>query len=138
MKKILASDKVYIRQSKIINAGRGVYAKFDIKKEEIIEKCPVIEIPEGDVSNLKSSILVTYFYYFGKNKDRLMLALGFGSIYNHSYKPNAMYRLNHEEFTIDFIALSDIKKDDEITVNYKGKDIKNSNPLWFETTAPAK
>lgn len=133
MKRISASEKVYISQSKILNAGRGVFAELNIKKGEIIEKCPVIEVPESDVSNLRSSILVTYFYYFGKNKDRLMLALGFGSIYNHSYNPNAVYKQNLSEDTIDFIALKDIKKGSEITVNYKGESLTNNNPLWFET-----
>ena len=132
MKKLLTSDKVYIRQSRILNAGRGVYARRDIKKDEIIEKCPVIEVPKHDVSNLRESILVTYFFYFGKNKERLAIALGFGSIYNHTYEPNATYKIKHREKTIDFIALSDINKDDEITVNYNYGNPKDKSPLWFE------
>lgn len=142
MKKLLASGKVYISKSGILNAGRGVYARRNIKKGEIIERCPVIEIPKADVANLKDSLLVTYFFYFGKNKERLAIALGFGSIYNHAYKPNATYKINgvcsfgikQREKVIDFIALDDIKKDNEITFNYSNygnlKDKKN--PLWFE------
>jgi len=95
MKKLSASDNIYISKSKILNAGRGVYARRDIKKNEIIEKCPLIEAPKHDMANLKESILVTYFFYFGKNKERLAVALGFGSIYNHSYKPNARYKIKH-------------------------------------------
>jgi SET domain-containing protein len=132
MKKLLTSDKVYIRKSGILNAGRGVYARRDIKKNEIIEKCPVIEVPKHDLANLRESILVTYFYYFGKNKQQLLIALGFGSIYNHAYKANATYKISHIEKTIDFIALKDINKDDEITVNYRYPNPKNKNPLWFE------
>ena len=137
MKKLLTSDKIYIAKSKIRNAGRGVYAGRDIKKGEIIEKCPVIEVPKHDVSNLRESILVTYFFYFGKNKDRLVVALGFGSIYNHAYEPNARYELGRTEKTLDFIALKNIKKDDEITVNYNPNP-KNKSPLWFEAAAPPK
>ena len=86
------------------------------------------------MSNLKESILVTYFFYFGKNKNRLVIALGFGSIYNHAYKPNARYKIRHTEKTIDFISLSNIKKDSEITFNYSsGSDKKDKkSPLWFE------
>jgi SET domain-containing protein len=131
MKKILTSDKIYISQSRILNAGRGVYARRDIKKAEIIEKCPIIEVPKHDMSNLKESILVTYFYFFGKKKEQLLIALGFGSIYNHAYIPNAIYKIKPAEKTIDFIALNDIKKDDEITVNYN-TNLKNKSPLWFE------
>ncbi len=146
-KKLLASSKVYISKSGILNAGRGVYARRDIKKGEIIERCPVVEVPKDDVSNLKDSILVTYFFYFGKNKERLAIALGFGSLYNHSYEPNATYKIKPRENAIDFIALEDIKKDCEITVNYNHGNQKdkrslrlrlkrslsaNKSPLWFE------
>jgi len=133
MKKLLASDKVYICKSKISNAGRGVYARCDIKKGEIIERCPIIEVPKNDTSKLKESILVTYFFYFGKNKERLAVALGFGSIYNHSYKPNATYKIKPSQKIIDFIALDNIKKNDEITFNYNhGNQKGKKNPLWFE------
>ena|SRR3989338_8076096 len=132
MVKLYTSKKIYISKSKIKKAGRGVFAARDIKKDEIIEKCPVIEVPKHDVSNLRESILVTYFFYFGKNKERLAIALGFGSIYNHTYEPNATYKIKHREKTIDFIALSDINKDDEITVNYNYGNPKDKSPLWFE------
>lgn len=132
MKKISTSDKVYVKQSKIPNAGRGVYAKRDVKKNEIIEKCPIIDISKHDMANLSESFLVTYFFYFGKNKEKLAVALGFGSIYNHTYTPNAKYKIKQKERTIDFVALKDIKKDDEITFNYKYGNPKNKTPLWFE------
>lgn len=75
MNKLITSDKIYIGPSKIANAGRGVFARRDIKKGEIIETCPIIEIPKYDMSNLRESILVTYFFYFGKNKEQLVIAL---------------------------------------------------------------
>ena len=133
MKKLVTSDKVYIGKSKIVGAGRGVFAGRNIKKGELIEKCPIIEIPKHDFSSLRESVLVTYFFYFGKKKERLVVALGFGSIYNHSYKPNATYKIRHGEKIIDFIALDDIKKDKEITFDYSSGDLKNKkSPLWFE------
>jgi SET domain-containing protein len=134
MKKLLTSDKIYVSKSRILNAGRGVYARCDIKKGEIIERCPIIEISKHDTSNLKESMLVTYFFYFGKNKERVAIALGFGSIYNHTDKPNTTYKIKSREKVIDFIALTDIKKNEELTFNYYNssnpKDKKN--PLWFE------
>ena len=138
MKKLLTSDRVYIGKSKIINAGRGVFAREDIKKNEIIERCPIIEVSKYDTSNLKESFLVTYFFYFGKNKERLVIVLGFGSIYNHSYKPNAKFKMKHKEKIVDFIALSDIKKDDEITFNYYNSGKAQKSPLWFEVDFPSK
>jgi SET domain-containing protein len=138
MKKLLTSDKIYISKSSLLNAGRGVYARCNIKKYEIIERCPVIEVAKYDTSNLGESILVTYFFYFGRRKERSAIALGFGSIYNHSYEPNATYKIKITEKMIDFVAVKDIKKDSEITVNYNFGNPKDKNPLWFEVGLPSK
>ncbi len=112
-------------------AGRGVFARVAIQKGEIIERCPVIEIPTHEASRIEESIMVTYLYFLGKHKERPMLALGFGSLYNHSYKPNAMYREKYKEHTIDFVALRSIEKNEEITVNYAPENTENTSPLWF-------
>jgi SET domain-containing protein len=136
MQKLPASNKIYISQSKMPTAGRGVFAGVDIKKGEIIERCPVIEVPKNDTSNLKESILVTYFFYFGRSKERLAIALGFGSIYDHSYKPNAIYKIKDKEGLIKFIALKNIKKDEEITFNYNHGNPKDKTPLWFDVSTP--
>jgi len=145
MQRLLASDKVYISQSKIPNAQRGVFAGVDIKKGETIERCPIIEVSKHDTANLNESLLVTYFLYFGRNKERLAVMLGFGSLYNHSYHPNATFKIKIKEKLVDFIALKNIKKDEEITFNYNHgsskdketlndkKTSNNKRRLWFES-----
>lgn len=115
------------------DAGRGVFARVAFKKDDLIETCPVIPIPEHEVEALSHSILINYVYFFGKKKERIALALGFGSIYNHTTTPNAKYRENEKEQAISFIALRDIQKDEEITVNYVQGKQKNKKPLWFTT-----
>lgn len=132
MQKSPTAEKIYIKLSGIPNSGRGVYAKLDIKKGEIIEKCPIIEIPKHDTANLTESILITYFFYFGANRQRQAIALGFGSLYNHTRKSNAVYKIRPVGNRIDFIALKDIKKNDEITINYSHGPQKDKSPLWFE------
>jgi len=132
MDKLLSSDKIYVSQSKMIKAGRGVFAGVDIKKNEIIERCPIIEISKHDTFNLGETILVTYLFFFGKNKEKSGIALGFGSIYNHSYSPNALYKIKDKEGLIDFISLKDIKKDEEITINYNHGKPNDKSPLWFD------
>jgi len=131
MKKIPASNCIYVGTSKITKAGRGVFAGRNIKKGEIIERCPIIEIPRNDAALLNKSIFVTYFFYFGKDKERMAIALGFGSIYNHSYSPNAKFKIIQKEGLIEFVAIKNIKKDDEITFNYRNGSPPKS-PLWFE------
>lgn len=129
MNKLISSNKIYISKSRIANGQRGVFARVDIKKGEIIETCPVIEFSD-DLSNLNQSDLITYTYFFGKNKDKSTIILGFGSIYNHSHKPNAVYK--QKGMTVDFTASKSIKKDEEILVNYLQDNKNVKNPLWFE------
>ena len=131
MNKLQSLDKIYVSQSAIQGAGRGVFAKAAFKKGELIEECPVIELSEHDPSNSPEGTLIHYFYYFGKSKERANLALGFGSLYNHTYEPNATYTENHKEKTMSFIALKDIEPEEEITVNYNQSQKKDKSQLWF-------
>lgn len=90
-------------------------------------------VPKKDVSNLRGSILVNYYFYFGrgqKSKSALAIALGYGSIYNHSYEPNATYVKKPPEKVIDFIAIRNIKKGEEITVNYNFGNPDDKSKLW--------
>jgi uncharacterized protein len=112
----IACDKaLYVAESTVIDAGRGVYAGNSIGEGELIERCPVIEVALNDPANNEQGLLVDYFFYFGKG---LAIALGFGSIYNHSYSPNATYKVNLEQRTIDFWAIAEIAAGEEIMVNY--------------------
>lgn len=131
MNKLLPSNTVYLSQSKIPKGGRGVFARVDIKKSEIIETCPVIKISANDIPRTNESELVTYMYYLGKNKNRQVIALGFGSIYNHTDHPNAKYIDDYKQKIIIFIAIKEIKKDEEITINYNQGGQGRQNPLWF-------
>ena len=47
-----------------------------------------------------------------------------------------MYKEKLKEKIVDFIAIKEIKKNEEITVNYTQGHIKNKNPLWFEVALP--
>jgi SET domain-containing protein len=109
--------------------GRGIYAERDIKKGEKFEVSPIIMISTEEWEKyLEKTILYNYLFYWGEN---LALALGYGSLFNHSYHPNARFLNNKANLSIDFYALRDIKKDEEITVNYHG-DPEDDSPLWFD------
>src|SRR3989344_3633999 len=96
--------------------GRCVFALRDFSAGETIEICPVVVIPNKDCQLLDKSKISYYYFEWGENEGSL--ALGFGSLYNHSYKPNAEYDHDEPRFCIIFKALKDIKKGEEITVNY--------------------
>ena len=109
--------------------GRGIFAIRNIKKGEFIEEAPVIVIPIKEWKLMKKkNILSNYVFRWEEDK---ALALGYGSLYNHSYTPNARYHTNIENRSIDFYAWEDIQEKEEITVNYNG-DPTDQSPLWFE------
>jgi uncharacterized protein len=64
--------------------------------------------------------------------ERSVIALGYGSLYNHFCPSNADYFMDFEAETIDIVAVRYIEAGDEITINYNG-DPRNAEPTWFMT-----
>lgn len=108
-------QRVYVSESRTPGAGRGVFAGIPFRAGDVIESCPVVCVTLDDPST--RGTLANYFFHFG---DRLAVALGMGSLYNHEYEPNATYVKNHSADTVEFVALRDIARGEEITVNYNG------------------
>ncbi len=121
---------IHIRKSTVTNAGRGVFAGQSMKKGEVIEKCPVLVLPRKDYPITKKTILRNYFFMWGKTT--AAICFGYGSLYNHSYKPNATYRKLIKEKVIEFVAIKNIEKDEEITVNYNYGDPGDKKTLWIK------
>ncbi|MBI5138494.1 MAG: SET domain-containing protein-lysine N-methyltransferase [Candidatus Vogelbacteria bacterium] len=120
--KLPTSDRIYLSRSKIKGANRGVFAHSKIKKGEIIEKCPVVIIPAVELPDINKTTLLNYYFCFAKDESKWAIALGFGSLYNHSYEPNATYTKDYKNSLIYFTAIKDVLKDEEITVNYNSGD----------------
>jgi uncharacterized protein len=111
--------------------GRGVVAQRAFRKGELIEAAPVLVIPEREWKALENTTLYNYGYAFGEGTQDMAIAFGFGSLYNHSYQPNARYVKRIAERTLDYVAIRDIQCGEEITVNYNGKP-DAQDPMWFE------
>lgn len=122
------SQKIYVDQSGL--AGLGVFAAEEIKEGEVIEEVPIILIPEEQLSDLTKTKLLDYFFAWGKGFRQAAVALGFGSLYNHSYTPNARYFKKLDTISIQFVALKKIPIHQEILVNYNG-DPDDQTKLWF-------
>ena len=107
--------------------GRGVFATRLINEGTILERVPVLLIPREQVfdeSNVarRSCRLSWYVYEWGNGEgdEYVAVALGYGSLYNHSYHPNTFYRRESPD-AIEFVALRQIEADEEITINYNGE-----------------
>ena len=111
-------EKITIKKSKI--HGRGVFARNEIKKGELIEISPVLIFSREQRKQLDKARLILFDYYFSWKENQGAFALGFGSLYNHSFKPNAIFLKDYKEKSITFKAIKDIRKGEEIFVNYNG------------------
>lgn len=119
-------DKVTLKITK--GKGRGVFANSNINKGEEIETAPIIILSFEELVDTKWNTLFDYYFWMD---DFVALVLGYGSLYNHSDRPNAEYEIDKVNKFLTFKALRNIKKGEEICFNYRGKE-KTKTPLWFE------
>ena len=84
----------------------------------MIERVPLIVVPVDEVfGQVQRSKLADYVFKW--TRDTVVIALGYGSLYNHSYRPNARF-YDEGHLTQVFTAIRDIEPGEEITVNYNG------------------
>lgn len=126
---IFPSNNIYANHSSI--EGLGVFARHSIKEGDQIEEAPLILIPEDQLSDLTKTRLLEYYFAWGHKFSEAAIGLGFASLYNHSFEPNAKYIKDVENSVLRFVAIKDIKQDEEIVVNYNGHPDDKSK-LWFQ------
>lgn len=109
--------------------GNGIFATEDISQDEIIEICPIIILNGDDTDLINKTHL--YNYYFSRHGNWSAIALGYWSIYNHSYDPNIVYHKDFSNNTITCIAIRDIQCHDELLSNYNGNP-DDQTKVWFD------
>lgn len=120
------SDLVYVK--KVKGKGRGVFARKPIRRGAVIEKVPKMLLsPEMIVEGMNNSKLAKIFFIH--DRQTLCVCLGYGSIYNHSFRPNAIYE-DGPAATMIFRALRNIEPNEEICINYNG-DPEDKGPVGF-------
>lgn len=92
--------------------GRGVFAGKKINKGSLIEICEILVVNFHEIG----PFLERYVFEYSKNK--IALALGNGSLYNHHESPNARCELDTKRKKLFFYSVRDIKKGEEITIDY--------------------
>jgi uncharacterized protein len=107
----------------------GMFCTEDILADSVIEICPILVIPGEQAKQIVRGYIL-YEYYFEWKKDSIALALGYGSLYNHSQTPNALFEADYKNQYIIFKASTTIPAGTEILVDYHA-----GNPdeqVWFE------
>lgn len=87
-----------------------------IKKEEC-------QRDEGRPCCVEKETLSHYTYTW--DSENQALALGLGSMFNHSKYPNVGFVINKEKVIISYTTLRDVRRHEELCISY-------GNKLWFE------
>ena len=103
----------------------------DFRTGEVIERAPVLIMTPKERQHCEKTILNHYIYPWRSTRGAAVV-LGFGSIYNHSFSPNADWKQNFRDKVMVYRAIKPIKKGQEITVNYNGEPDDTSPIDWFE------
>ena len=128
-----SSRNVPLRIVERSGRGRSVIAVEAIAAGTLVERAPVVVIPEEDRAAVDLSTIGGYIFmwepgsvgediYTGKG--RVAVVLGYASVVNHSYEPNCCFVRHIEARTLDVLALRDIPAREEITFDY-------GMTLWF-------
>lgn len=113
------------------NKGRGVFTSEDIAEGTTIEVSPVIVMSKKERLLLDQTLLHDYIFEWGNNKNQCCLALGYISVYNHSYQSNCEYEMDYTEEMIAIKTMRFIKSGEELYINYNG-NWDDKKTLWFE------
>ncbi len=115
--------------------GRGAFAKKNIKKGTVIDVANVVLITNRDYKKIKKTKLYDYCYIWEdpnlKPAFKNAVTLSISQFINHSYAPNLRYLYDYKNKAIEYSAIQDIAKGEELTVNYNGL-VDDTSPLWFK------
>jgi uncharacterized protein len=123
-----ATGTVTLRVGRSPIHGTGVFAARRFEADEVIERCPVLTLSGSDADAVVDTVLGNYVYEW---EHGYALALGYGSLYNHSHQPSARYEMDYDNDEIHMVARRRIKRGEEITISYNG-DADDQAPVWFE------
>lgn len=113
--------------------GRGVFTTKNIPANTVIEISPVIELSPKERKQIEGTKLFYYIFEWGKSKRKAAVALGYVSMYNHSFEPNCEYEMDYENGTMTVRTIKQVKKGEELFFSYNG-DPSDKSPLWFKTS----
>jgi len=111
--------------------GRGVYTSEDLVKGTIIEVSPVIVMSQAERLLIDKTKLHDYIFEWGPHRDKCCMALGYISVYNHSYGSNCEYEMDFANAVIRVKTVRNIEAGEELFINYNG-DWNDSKKIWFD------
>lgn len=123
---------IYIKNEK--GKGRGVFTEENIPSGTVVEESPVIVLEKKDRELLEKTLLDNYIFEWGEDKQQAAIALGYLSLYNHSYQSNCEYFMDFNDEIMSIKTVRDISSGEELCINYHG-DWNNRKEVWFDTVS---
>lgn len=114
-----------MRVKHIAEKGKGVFAQKRYVEGELVLCHEILAVPDDEADKIQKTFLDNYLFLIN---DVYFIALGQGSLINHSADPNLYYTFRKRKQQIEFYALRPIKKGEEFTIDYEW----DSYP-WEET-----
>jgi SET domain-containing protein len=111
-------EKIKMKVTK--KMGRGMFATQSIKKGEYIHYAEIVTLKWSEMKNIKTLNQYTFYY----DQKYVALALGYGSLFNHSFNNNLKTWMVEKgnRWVIAFQATRPIKKGEQLFIYY-GDDI---------------
>ncbi|KZT64622.1 hypothetical protein DAEQUDRAFT_601696 [Daedalea quercina L-15889] len=107
-----------------VEKGRAVYAARFLEPQTVVEISPVLLFTSTEYEE-HGRYTVLDHYTFRWRDGRMALALGLGSLFNHSQNPNVSYTLDHDTDSIRYTTTRRIEEGEELCIFYGHK-------LWFD------
>ncbi len=112
--------------------GRGIFTGLALKADIVVECSAVIVLDSAARALLDQTLLHDYIFEWQPDgQEQCCVALGYLSLYNHSFAANCEYFMDYESQTMSIRTVRPIAAGEELTINYNG-DWDNQSPLWFE------
>ena len=111
--------------------GRGVFASEMIAADTIIEISPVLVLSMEDRKRVEETLLYDYIFAWGEDGRKACIALGYLSLYNHSYNANCDYEMDFDDELMTIKTVRVIQKGEELFINYNAT-VDDASPIWFE------
>ncbi len=111
--------------------GRGVFTAEPIAKGTIVEISPVLVLGPDDRQKVEQTLLFDYIFEWGNEYKGACVALGYLSLYNHSYNANCLYEMDFEQEIMRITSVKEIAAGEELFINYNAEP-DDEKPIWFE------
>lgn len=111
--------------------GRGVFTAEPIAKGTVVEISPVLVLGPDDRQKVEQTLLFDYIFEWGNEYKGACVALGYLSLYNHSYNANCLYEMDFEQEIMRITSVKEIAAGEELFINYNAEP-DDEKPIWFE------